>query len=208
MMNATLKKIVFTFIPNSSWRRDDELTKLLTGCESLLDVGCGKGESFGDLKLPAVRKDGVELDHSQVEAARQSGRYTNVWERDVRNISFIPDNSYDAVICINLIEHLPKKDGIPLLKEMERIARKIVVLETPSGYMGSNEHDVKENMLQKHLSGWTQHNFEERGYSVMGIFGHKWVKNTRLLKHLTDKLVRRFPSSAFMLMVSKRMNDG
>jgi len=134
------------------------------------------------------------------------GQYANVFERDARDLSFIPDKSYDAVFCAHLIEHMSKMDGLLFLREMERIARMIVVVETPNGYLPQGAADGNE--FQRHLSGWEPYEFEMLGYSVVGIFGCKYFKYSglgRLFRHLTDGMIRHRPSSASTLLASKRM---
>jgi hypothetical protein len=79
---------------------------------------------------------------------------------------FLPfkKKSFDAVICLQVIEHISKKDGLMLLKDMEEIARKQVVVTTPIGFMPREE--VDGNPYERHVSSWRQEEFEELGYTV------------------------------------------
>ncbi len=206
-VRRAVKKVLFTVLPNSSREREKVIASLLAGCETLLDVGCGRGESFGELKLPRIHKDGVELSHADAEEARRSGQYATVFEHDVRDTAFIKNKSYDAVLCINLIEHMSKMNGLSLVAEMERIARKVVIIETPNGFLPSNEAHARENEFQRHLSGWEPYEFAFLGYSVMGLFGHKLLRKVKLGDHITDKMVRHRPSQASVLLAYKKLSD-
>jgi hypothetical protein len=63
----------------------------------------------------------------------------------------------------DLIEHLGKEDGFRLLEHMELIARKVVVIVTPNGFIA--QHLTDGNPLQIHRSGWTAHEMKALGYA-------------------------------------------
>jgi hypothetical protein len=86
----------------------------------------------------------------------------------------IPDRSFDCVVALDLIEHLTKEDGRRLLRAMERIARRKVVIFTPQGFLP--QHAVGRNEFQRHLSGWEVDEMRGMGYRVIGISGWKPLK--------------------------------
>lgn len=51
---------------------------------------------------------------------------------DATNLKF-PDNSYDIVVSMDMLEHLPKEKRQRAISEMLRVAREIVVIGVPCG---------------------------------------------------------------------------
>ena len=75
---------------------------------------------------------------------------------------------------MDLIEHLPKAGGLKLMREMESIARKQVVIFTPSGFKPQG-HTAADD-LEVHLSGWEPAEMKALGYRVIGLLGPKWLR--------------------------------
>jgi hypothetical protein len=123
--------------------------------------------------------------------------------------------SFDAVVAFDLIEHLDRDDGLSLLRLMERIARRRVVVFTPNGFL--RQQGSADNPFQRHRSGWTAEDFVLRGYEVHGIHGlrilrgHKGSVRWRprrlwgIVSDLTQPLVHRRPSLAFHLLCVKEV---
>lgn len=88
------------------------------------------------------------------------------WEKA---LILFPDKSIDNIIFSDVIEHLEKNDGIALINECERIAKKQIILFTPLGFMPQViEEDkmdgwgMKGGSFQEHKSGWNLDDFDER----------------------------------------------
>lgn len=130
--------------------------------ESILDVGCGQGLPMELIrvrkKVYAVGLDGFE---PYIDACREKGIHDEYVLGDVRKLPF-DDRSFDVVLCLQVIEHLPKEDGYAVIKELERIAKRQVIVSMPVGEM---EHPaVDDNPLQIHRSAWTPAEFQRMGY--------------------------------------------
>ena len=85
---------------------------------------------------------------------------------DVRNLPF-KDKSFDIVLCLEVLEHLGREEGKELLKKMEVIARKQVVLSTPVGNYKQESYDG--NPHQEHKYTWSPKEMKARGYKVSGV---------------------------------------
>jgi hypothetical protein len=87
------------------------------------------------------------------------------------SIDDVEDN-IDIVSLTDVIEHIEKEDGFKFLDKLESVSR-IVVISTPNGFLRQDETThpelIKENPYMKHLSGWSQEDFIERGYHVKVI---------------------------------------
>ena len=83
-------------------------------------------------------------------------------------IGMFPDKSVDTVFALDFIEHLEKQDGLRMLREAERVARRQVVVYTPHGFFPqshNDEHDrwgMDGGYWQTHRSGWDLEDFGEQ----------------------------------------------
>lgn len=80
----------------------------------------------------------------------------------------MPDGSVDTIFLLDVIEHLEKEDGLKLLQDCERVARRQIVIFTPLGFVPQQyeEGDVDAwgfhgGGWQTHRSGWTPEDFDE-----------------------------------------------
>ncbi len=139
--------------------------RLLDGeSQTCLDVGCGRG-AFPVLgKYSSV---GVDIYGPNLAIARGKGIYRDVLQCDVRELPFAP-GSFDSVICIEVIEHLDKAEGTVLLRQLETIARRQVIITTPWGYCPLDERE--DNPHLNHLSGWFPEEFTRAGYEVRPFY--------------------------------------
>lgn len=131
--------------------------------DTVLDVGCGIGR-WGYLikqSYPNIKVTGIDIYKSYVDQAIASGAYEEVINDSFMNIDFKP-KSFDTVIAVEVLEHVSKEEGTKLLKTIESVAKRKVILTTPSGYY---ELDTElEN--ECHKSGWTKPELERLGYVV------------------------------------------
>lgn len=135
---------------------------------------------------------------------------------DVQNLkNLVEENSFDAVLAIDVLEHLDKGQGYELLRNMENIARKIVIIFTPNGFVSQGLYD--ENDMQQHLSGWSVKELKSMGYDIYGFGGMRglrgegarvklWPKRFwGAVSRASDPLVRSFPIIAFQLLAVKNL---
>jgi len=59
---------------------------------------------------------------------------------DVRKLPF-KQKSFDTVLCMEVIEHLEKEEAIRLIEDMEKIARKKIIITTPVGFWEDYVHE-------------------------------------------------------------------
>jgi SAM-dependent methyltransferase len=149
------------------------LRKALEGCDSVLDVGCGKSTALRNLGIKKTA--GIEGYAPDLEEARRLKTHDEFVQGDVRRLEdhFSP-GQFDAVIAMDVIEHLPKDDGLRMMQGMEKIARRKVVLFTPSGFLPQRQLEAAD--LQAHLSGWEAAEMQGYGYHVMGMLGPKKLR--------------------------------
>jgi SAM-dependent methyltransferase len=146
------------------------LREALLGCESVLDIGCGPSPTMRQLGV--VKTVGVDGYAPSVAEARRQNTHDELVQCDIRDLSkqFEP-RQFDACVALDVIEHLTKADGLKLMADMERIARKRVLFLTPSGFLPQG--NTEKGDLQAHLSGWSPREMEKLGYRVTGLLGPK-----------------------------------
>jgi len=91
---------------------------------SVLDVGCGNG-IFIDQLGGRIRAFGTDRSF----AALKQASYL-VCQSDAKTLPFA-DESFDAVVCMEVIEHLPQATLNSVLGELLRVARKYILISVP-----------------------------------------------------------------------------
>ena len=141
---------------NIIWRKLDKKAK------TILDVGCGDGSLMALLNYGRRFKvTGVDLYKPYLEKAKKTKVYKKVVLEDVRKLDF-GDKSFDIVFCSQVIEHLTKEEGERLIENLEKIAKKQVIITTTVGFFPYDPFEGKdENPFQTHKSRWQPEEFKE-----------------------------------------------
>jgi hypothetical protein len=189
----------------------------LSDCGSVLDVGCGDQATLVRTVPGIPYSMGVDaVVPGRMDASHRHTRYKVM---DIRRLAdeFGPAE-FDCVVALDVLEHLLEDDGEELLKAMERIASKRVVVLTPNGFL--EQPPAPGNPHQEHLSGWHPKDFEQRGYLVLGMNGWRPLRgpyaNVRWhpaslwwrIALLSQRFVRSRPQHAFHLLCTKEVEAG
>jgi SAM-dependent methyltransferase len=203
---------------------DTELDHNLRDCSTVLDLGCGPNSPVGALKYLTTRV-GVEPFGPYVELARSRGTHDQFHQKLITELDFEPA-SFDAVIMIDVIEHMTEEDGLNALQLAEKWARKKVIINSPNGFIAQKSLDG--NPLQEHKSGWSYSRMKELGYHSRGLAGPKWLRQEVeaetmgndlmtsirfrprffwfVIATLLQPIVYRIPQFAFSLMSVKSLS--
>ncbi|MFZ2188012.1 MAG: class I SAM-dependent methyltransferase [Candidatus Moraniibacteriota bacterium] len=157
--SAFLGKLVHTL--------DYCLKKELGDCETVLDLGCGPSSPVQFCKNIKYSV-GVEAFPPYLKASKERKIHNEYLAKKIEELDF-PENSFDAVIMIEVLEHLPQELGLEILKKAELWARKKVIVSSPNGFIAQKE--VDGNPLQKHLSGWDYEKMKGLKYDSQGLAG-------------------------------------
>ena len=192
------------------------LRKELTDCDSVLDIGCGIRSPAAPFRF-GVYSVGVELYLPSLLKCKKAGLYSDLVHSDISQVEF-KSKSFDCVLCSDVIEHLTKKDGLALIKKMEDIAIKKVLIVTPNGY-NIKEHLEDDNTLQAHKSGWTVKEFKDMAYEVKGALGLKVLRGEKekikfkpwalwlTISDLTQLVTFSHPQYAYHILCVKRLKS-
>jgi SAM-dependent methyltransferase len=91
---------------------------------SVLDVGCGNGV-YTDLPEPNRFKVGLDMSRAALQNLRAP--------RLLADASRLPfdDGSFDAILSMEMLEHLPEDVYQGVLSELKRVARKYILITVP-----------------------------------------------------------------------------
>ena len=148
-------------------------------CKTALDVGCGAGSHLSLLR-PMIKTVGVDSSPEFLDLAKKNNVHdqyicADLLKQDLTTL--LPaefGGKVDLVSLYGVIEHLPKTRGYELLEACEKLTRKLVVLETPNGFVPQGPEFGNEHM--RHLSGWFVQDFQGLGYDVVGTTGTRYLR--------------------------------
>lgn len=190
--------------------------EIVGSCESLLDIGCGFDSPVKRLAPRLARTVGIDLFAPYLEQSRAARIHSEYHAVDALEIEqrFGP-GSFDCVLALDLIEHMEKSHGQRLLRAMECVARRKVIVLTPNGFVPQAPYDG--NPWQAHRSGWTVAEMHELGYRLLGVNGWRPLRGERAeprwkprrlwatLALWSQPLVERRPDHAYHLLCVKEM---
>ncbi|CAD6492193.1 MAG: Methyltransferase domain protein [Candidatus Argoarchaeum ethanivorans] len=185
------------------------LRSLNKGSENILELACGRGETMKILQSNKHKfySVGADIFESDLKEAKRNKTHDEYVLCDVRKLPF-KENSFDIVLCMELIEHFERENGMKLIEEMEKIAKKQVIITTPVGFLQQDPCDG--NPHQEHKSGYYPFEFKKVGYNVSG-FGVKiswWLTPSHsYLKKIIKRVLRVIfsPFSYYFPNLGERM---
>lgn len=153
-------------------------------CKEVLDLGCGK-ESPLRFFSKRPYSVGVDIFLPYLLESKRNGIHNEQILADVRALPF-KAKAFNGIMALEVIEHLTKDEGYKLLREMEKLSKKLVIISTPNGFLPQEERDG--NPFQKHKSAWTMNEFKSLGYKVRGTGGIRsitiWKIKCSVLRYL------------------------
>ena len=129
--------------------------------EKILDIGFGSGIILKMLVKKECDTYGIDISSEAVEYIKKTNKKAKVKVCDAEKPDF-PDNSFDKVICSEVIEHLEKPEN--LLKEVYRILKPkgTFIISTPNYlshygilewlYDKTKMHEMEVELGKQHIS--------------------------------------------------------
>lgn len=161
--------------------------------KSILDIGCSYGW-FPKIAIDQGAKAvfAIEPDKNKVAIARKAAPKAKISQGYADKLNF-PDNNFDVVTLLDVIEHVPKNTERQVLKEISRVLKPkgVLIITTPSDWWISKITDpawyfghrhYSKSQLEKLLkeSGFMLNYFAMHGgfWEVVGIwvlYISKWI---------------------------------
>jgi 2-polyprenyl-3-methyl-5-hydroxy-6-metoxy-1,4-benzoquinol methylase len=104
-----------------------------SGRQSVLDIGCGRGEFLEAMRDAGVPARGIDLSEESVATCRAKGLNAEVADLFVY-LNGLPEASLDGIFCSQVVEHLPP-DRLPEMIKLcaARLSRGgVLAIETPN----------------------------------------------------------------------------
>jgi len=212
-LKTIYRKTLGTYWPTSVLRKEIEKGW------SILDVGCGYASPLSKIPKTSFR---VGMDFFKQYIDRSSAKKIHdhyvVGKGD--SLPF-RSKSFDCVIALEVIEHLDKYMGQKMIMELERVAKKKIILTTPNGFLDTKPGPF-DNPVECHLSGWHKNDLKSMSFKVYGLGGLKTIWTIRhgkavpkinipiigsFLVDITSFAVYNRPSLSFDLLGIKTLED-
>ncbi len=136
--------------------------------KTVLDVGCGRGLNGSIIRATrdwsGATIIGMDINKDSLSFCRYFNIYDKLIEASLPKLPF-KDKSIDFLICTEVIEHLKKKDGLMLLREIDRVCRGRAVVSTPNLFFETMDGTLED----EHKSSWGAQDFTKFKYKVYGL---------------------------------------
>jgi predicted TPR repeat methyltransferase len=155
---------------------------------SVVDVGAGRGVVGALMRIyrEPARLVAVEHFDEYIAFMRKHGFYDEIVSHDLRQRPLpFGEKEFDLAVALEVIEHLPKDDGLALLDEMVRISKQSIV-STPNEYYDQPEYDA--NPLQRHVSIYRASDLRKKGFGVIGVGNLSFLGLGKRFPHLSWRL--------------------
>lgn len=134
----------------------------------ILDVGCAKGFMMYDFKklMPNITIAGIDISQYAYDNAIEEMR-PFIKVGNAKELPY-PDNSFDLVISINTVDHLPLEKCKQALREIQRVSAKHSFISV-NAWRTDRDHELqlKWNLTAiscMHVDSWRRL-FKELGYT-------------------------------------------
>ncbi len=134
--------------PAEEARIEETLGHLPADCTSALDVGCGIGRLLSRLERSFFCA-GVDI---SFEALKRSSVKNLCTQGLIQSLPF-PSGAFDAVVCTEVLEHIPEDLFPAAIAELRRVARKYILVSIP------NRENLLEKTVSCHACGLTFHRY-------------------------------------------------
>ncbi len=118
--------------------------------DSVVDIGCGAGHYLRSLRTHLdsdINYTGADATEYYVHLARKANPDVNFYQEDIFNLSF-EDESFDMVLCNNVILHLPPPP-LKTFSELVRVSKRCVVIRT---LMSESNYIIKRPYAPEELA--------------------------------------------------------
>jgi len=140
----------FYFLPPDIHERQRFIASQIPRHMKILDVG---GEQ------PILQKITRAKDYYQINIADEINQSPTYLTAHVKSLYYdgkklpFSDRSFEVVVCVDVLEHVPQQDRLNFIKEMLRVTKKQLICSAP---LGTKKHIAGEKELYQAVEDKTQ----------------------------------------------------
>ncbi|MFA4043594.1 MAG: hypothetical protein HZRFUVUK_000366 [Candidatus Fervidibacterota bacterium] len=99
--------------------------------KSVLDIPCGTGRMFELFSSEGIKFVGADISLAMIAEAMRKPNKECMLALVVCDAEAIPfkDNTFDAVVCIRFMFHVPRDVQLRILREMRRVSKRWLIVE-------------------------------------------------------------------------------
>jgi 2-polyprenyl-3-methyl-5-hydroxy-6-metoxy-1,4-benzoquinol methylase len=118
------------------------------------DIGCGAGVFSRRLRDAGARVEAVDIAQNALKRFKEAGANQIILKQDTMPATTLPDNTYDVIICTELIAELPHEDYRLFFAELSRL------IKTDGYLICSSDIDIDSVGGVERLIGLAQTEFD------------------------------------------------
>ena len=149
-----MKRLKLFLSSNDRYQRYSEISKFIYPGETVLDVGGGEGiiSRFTNNDITVLDINKKELTIAEISGAK-------IIFTDFNN-NKLKDGSYDVVVSVSALEHIPQEKRENYLKELKRISKKRIIIFTPTGSVKYDKILYRFKTILGRKDPWTKEHIQ------------------------------------------------
>lgn len=147
-----------------AWRRLLK-SRDFSNINKVLDIGCGFGQGVAMCRNKGIEAYGLDISESLILYWQMANimQFCTVCSAD--KLPF-PDNHFDLIVCLDVLEHIPEEGIDTVLKEMYRVGRSDYILAICITPASSKMYDGSEPHVLVRPVEWWMDKLEEIGFKT------------------------------------------
>jgi len=129
-----------------------DIIRKISNTGDALDLGCGPGFYTNYLSSNGWKTTAVDTGPKNIESASRFAN-SSICNDAVSALEEFPEFSFDLVLCLELIEHMPATEGIRLVLGINKVLKKggTMIIATPNriSLEGMYPYYIREKLFKK-----------------------------------------------------------
>ncbi len=173
------------------------LLEELSPVRSLLDAPCGVGRVAALAQLSEIPYTGVDLAPAMLDAAKDRCRDEQrsvAWIRGDLEALPLRGRSFDVVLCLRLLHHLPERIRERVVREVSRAASRAVIFTYFHPFALHYAQRCLKSLLTgrvsqrfSHTAGWIERRLGAEGWRLKTERGTGFLRETRYALFVRDE---------------------
>jgi 2-polyprenyl-3-methyl-5-hydroxy-6-metoxy-1,4-benzoquinol methylase len=153
-------------MPFSHNRFDEHTKKVIQKCgyDNWLDIGAGAGKHGKMIRelLPDAHITAIEIELDYINKYKLQSIYSEVRPINAMQLMNEPTMIYDGIILGDVLEHLPKSQGVDLINFLVYRCKTMIIIYP----LGRIQNEYKDSHYEAHVSVWGEHDWQLFDYDI------------------------------------------